>query len=555
MAVDYLYTRAGAEGTTGYFSCEPVNLSFAHALDLLPGAPLDEFLHRYVLRLCLERRLEELERFAPRALREPALASVLLECALLSPRLAPLRQYFGEDAALRFCGASPLPLLRLSLSEDHGTCREQNEIFAANREELRALPHPEDWDSLRSFPGEAPAAGYTLAEAARGMPRLPAEARPPAAHTAARALARLEELGLPVGGEMRHEATLSPIAIQRSWKLAVRVRSRALDYSLKGTATSYGRGLSPAAARASCLMEIVERVCAYFSVDGDEIPGLARPLRLVRAKFSELRSKGAREALDPNALLPDVPYRDEALHWLPAAAARDGRTVLVPAQAAGLFCNLDEPALFTAPGSTGLASGTTPDEAKEAALTEILERDAEATVPYRRSRCFLLNSEQEPLAALLEDYAARGIEIRFQDLANEFGLPVYSAFVVGRRGKIARACGAGLSGRRAVIAALTETPYPYPNGPPSGPGLRGLPERTAESLPDFDQGSAAANRALLEKLLLAHGCEPLYVDLTRADLGFPVVRALAPGLETGAADPAARISRRLLRNYRSMFTD
>jgi ribosomal protein S12 methylthiotransferase accessory factor YcaO len=377
------------------------------------------------------------------------------------------------------------------------------------------------------------------------------EPRPPAKETAALALERLEAHGLLTGPEMRHEASLSPIALLRSWKLAVNVRNGALDYSLRGTATSYGRGLSLAAARASCLMEIVERASSYLSVRGDEMPQLARPVRLVRERFSRLREKA--ETLDPNALLPDVPYRDEKLHWIPATAARDGRTVLVPFQAVGLFCNLDEPALFEAPGSTGLASGNTREEAKESALTEILERDADATTPYQRALCFELRAQRQDVAALLEDYAARGIQLRFQVLPSEFGMPCFACFVVGRRGEPARACGAGLDGRRAVLSALTETPYPYPGGPPSGPGPRGLPQRLLEKLPDYDQGSAAANSALLEQVLLANGREPLYVDLTRADLQFPVLRALVPGLAASVAGDFGRVNRRLFANYLKLY--
>jgi ribosomal protein S12 methylthiotransferase accessory factor YcaO len=373
------------------------------------------------------------------------------------------------------------------------------------------------------------------------------ETRPPAKETAALALERLEAHGLLAGPEMRHEASLSPIALLRSWNLAVKVQNGTLDYSLCGTATSYGRGLSLAAARASCLMEIVERASAYITVRGDELPQLARPARLIRERFSRLRDRT--KALDPNALLPDVPYRDETLHWIPAPAARDGRTVLVPFQAVGLFCNLDEPALFEAPGSTGLASGNTWAEARESGLTEILERDAEATTPYQRALCFELRAERQDLAALLEDYRSRGIQIRFQVLLSAFGMPCFACCVAGSNGEAARASGAGLDGRRALLAALTETPYPYPNGPPSGPGLRGLPQRLLDTVPNYDQGSAAANSALLEQVLLANGYDPLYVDLTRADLQFPVLRALVPGLAAAATGDFGRVNRSLFANY------
>ncbi|MDR0467042.1 MAG: YcaO-like family protein, partial [Deltaproteobacteria bacterium] len=400
MTIAYTYTHSVTEGTTGYFSCEaPADLSFERALGLLEASPQDEFLHRHLLRLCSAMPPADLEALLPRTLKEGgALAALLLECALLVPHCARLAQRFDPDAAARFCAYSPLIHLRWRQLEDRALHQAWNELFAANRTRLRPMPHPEDGDLPFPYADAArdKAAPVTLASFLKHFKAPPGQARPPAGETAALALERLEAHDMLAGPEMRHEASLSPIALLRSWKLDVAVRNGALDYSLRGVVTSYGRGLSLAAARASCLMEIVERAGAYLSVSGDELPLLARPARLVWERYSRLRDRV--EALDPDLLSPDVPYRDEKLHWIAAEAARDGRAVLVPLQAVGLFCNLDEPALFEAPSSTGLAAGTTWEEAKEAALTEVLERDAEAATPYQRSLCFELRTQEQSLA-------------------------------------------------------------------------------------------------------------------------------------------------------------
>ena len=224
--------------------------------------------------------------------------------------------------------------------------------------------------------------------------------------------------------------------------------------------------------------------------------------------------------------------------------------MLVPAQAVFLFCNLDEQSLFLAGGSTGLASGNTEAEARLAALTEIVERDAEATTPFSREGCFVLKSRDERLQALLDDYAARGIQIQFQDITTELGVPVYRCFVMSRRGEVAQATGANLCGSRAALAALTEVPWPYPYGEPTGPALGGLPVRWLEDLPDYSLPSAEASCKLLEKTLCAQGRTPLYVDISRKDLDMPVVRALVPGLElTADFDRFSRPSLRLLARY------
>ena len=54
--------------------------------------------------------------------------------------------------------------------------------------------------------------------------------------------------------------------------------------------------------------------------------------------------------------------------------------------------------------------------------------------------------------------------------------------------------------------------------------------RDLEDLPDLSLPAPAAELRLLESVLEAQGRRPLYVDLTRADLDLPVVRALVPGL-------------------------
>ena len=230
-------------------------------------------------------------------------------------------------------------------------------------------------------------------------------------------------------------------------------------------------------------------------------------LPLTVARFSELVEQG-RAALDPNLLPLEAPYQNAPLHWL-AASDVSGSPVLVPAQSVFLFCNLDEQALFLAGGSTGLASGNMMDEAVVAALTEVAERDAEATTPYSRTRCFTLRSNDKLVQSLLDDYAACGIRVQFQDLTTELGLPVYQCFVTGRDGSVARATGANLCGARAALAALTETPWPYSTSQgkpphPSGSGLAGLPVRVLEDLPDYSLPSPRANRRLLESVLAAH---------------------------------------------------
>lgn len=566
----YAYRHTVTEATTGYFSCEPdPELTFDAALARLEATPLDEFLHRMLLRYLGARPLEELQGLAQRSSERLVLQALLLECAVINADLAVLQASFAPDALERCLDATPLPYLRWSQLPSRELHTAWSVFFAANITGHHILPHPDEEELPLLYtlqeaeqasageggenPGEDGAA--LLAHVHAELLRTPAPAwqRPPAKETALRALELLVENGIVAGVEMRHEASLSPIALLRKWQLDIAVRCGNLDYTLRGEATTYGRGLSLADARASYAMEMVERASAYANVDGGPgqctVKGLTRATPLFHGTRDALQAQGHR-VLDPDRLPLEVPYAEQALYWMESEEAGTGHCVLVPAQSVYLFCNLDEAALCMSPGSTGLASGNSLAEAKAAALTEILERDAEATVPYDRSRCFTLRSRDARLQSLLDDYAARGIHVQFLDLTSEWGVPCYQAFVMGARGELFRATGAGLSGERAALSALTEVPYPYPGGAPSAPPLRALPERLLEELPDYRLESPTRHVQLLETVLARRGHRPLYVELTREDLEFPVVRAIIPGLElTPEVDGFSRIRPRLFRNY------
>ena len=259
-----------------------------------------------------------------------------------------------------------------------------------------------------------------------------------------------------------------------------------------------------------------------------------------------------RPALDPNALGLEVPYVDLPLYWIEGttAGSHGATPILVPFQAVYLFANLDESALFSGLGSTGLAAGATLAQAKFHALLECIERDAEAVQPYDLRRCFRLATRDQAVAGLLEDYRRRGIDVVFQDCSADFGVPCYKCFVIGADGELAKGTSAHFTGWQAALAALTETPYPYPHGPASRPGPANLPERYLEDLPDYATGHVETDLARLETLLAAHQMHPVYVDLTRQDIGIPVVRALVPGLElVSDFDRYSRVSPRLYGHY------
>ncbi len=560
----YSFVLTDTQGTVGYVTCSPASpISLDTAIAYLEKRPFDDFMHKHVLERLRESGADTVTALLDTALDDtgiirPVLAALLLETCLLSADCTALLSRFPDHAAERLAPHTPFIHLKWWLRDDRQAHAAWAKRFRANMHTHRLLPLPHDLEELDLPllypPQEAGETAISVSEvrpALAAEPHGPAWQRPAPEETAMLALERLVEYGFVADVEMRHIASLSPIALLRRWHLDIGVRCGRHDISLQGIATSYGRGLRLAAARAGYSMEMVERGSAFASVGPSAVLNTQEDTPITVARLSELQARGI-SAMDPNSIPLEVAYTDEPLHWMTGHTPGEAgpEPILVPVQLVFMFCNLDEIALFAAPGSTGLASGNIMEEAKVAALTEILERDAEATRPFLKRDCFLLSSEDPALRLLLEDYAARGVHVMFQDITTEFGIPCYKAFVMSAKGEVMRGTGAGLNGRRAVVSALTETPYPYPQGPASAPALRNLPVRRHEELPDYSMEDPIRDLTLLERTLIANNRRPIYVNIRRADLQFPVVKAFIPGLElTADFDIYSRVSRRLFTNY------
>lgn len=563
----YILQLATTSSGIGYFICVPEEERFFHEhLAMLQTRPLDEFLHKHLLEslsVLRPERIEELMRKADPT--DDVLLALLYELCLLNERLQPLLASFEGLDIGRLAKHTPLIHIRSALLPKQDLHARWSSILGDNLLRYAPLPPPDEtglplpYDAASAFAAArdvvpVSALTQTVSSVAESASHSPV---PPLDEVAALALQRLEVIGAVAGPEMRHIASLSPYALFRQWHLDLKVENGRNNYTLTGIQTSYGRGLSLDRARASYAMEMVERISSFASFDAHGTIGYVHPHALVHERYSELAAAG-RPVLDPNRLQLEVPYEDAPLFWLEAEevsspAGTDPRRVLIPAQCVFLFCNLDEPALFSGLGSTGLASGLTREQARVSALLEVLERDAEAVMPFDPRRVFRLTAEDPIVATLLADYAARGIQVYFQDITTSFGVPAYKCFVVGAQGEIIKGTGAHLDGRRAILSALTETPYPYPYGPPSGAFEGEWPERPYEILPDYSTEDAASDVILLETLLASNGYPPLYVDITRSDLDLPVVRAIVPGLEFMADfDCTSLVSRRLFANYLQM---
>jgi ribosomal protein S12 methylthiotransferase accessory factor len=561
----YRLTLEKTAAGTGFFAPVPQNPpTFTDGLRYLQWNPNDVFMHNYLLGCIATMDQDAVGGYLRSDVGgDPIVRALLLEAALIYDHLSGLRKLFKRREIKALAEASPLVDLRSECLPDQALHRQWAELFLANLTRHRPLSPPEKTglafpvDNVDGSEPPLPKGAHLQAviDATMRDSQSPGRPRPPLQQTIDRALAALEALDVFEYGEMRHQSSLSPIALLRKWRFSHEVRSGGLVYTLSGVQTSYGRGLSLEAARASCLMEVVERCSSFAGVTESGITGTLRPHPLIHGSRSRLAAEGY-PMLDPNHLRLEVPYRDESLYWLEGErlTSKGLMPVWVPVQCVYLFCNLDERALFSGLGSTGLASGNTVAEARLSALYELIERDSEAVNPFHPSRCFRVYAEDERIGALLEDYRARGIHLQFQDISPAFGIPCCSCFVTHRDGTVARGSGTNLNGRQAVLSAFTETPYPYPVGPPSAPALPDLPWLQFEALPDFSTGSPDRDLVLVEHTLMANDFFPIYVDMTRKDLEIPVTRAIVPGFEMMADfDRTSRINLRLFNNYLKIY--
>ncbi len=535
----YTLSRVGTGVGVGWFACVPTpEPSFEKALSYSREHPNDLFMHQHLLSQLRDREpgpLKEMIVKTPES--DMHLWALMLEACILNTRFDPLKaQFSGMDWA-ELGMHTPMIIIRSSLTPDPQQHFYWLKQFSANVNLLRPLPWPDEAEYPIPFDPARIDQRMQNAVSVRDIASVSPKGcvtheNPPSKQEIKGLRNQLEQLGILTGWDMRTEATLSPFAIERPWNLDIRAHDLRNRWRLTGTQTGYGRGLNISQGRISCLMEIVERCSAFASMESGRVLGYQNSGPMVKGSFADLMERGI-EALDPNTLCLEVPYLGQPLWWVPAECMeKDGiRTLHVPAQLVFLFSNLDEISLTSGLSSNGLAAGRTLEAARLSALLEVIERDAEKVVPYTREKSFLLKSDDSKVNAILESCGQKGIQIQFLDMTPETGIPCYKAFVQGPGGAILKGTGAHLDGRRALLSAMTEIPYPYPYWFGSMPAPEDLDSVEYEDLPDYATNDPSSDLALLERLLHLNGYAPFYVDLTREDLGIPVVKAIVPGLE------------------------
>ncbi|HEX4172628.1 MAG TPA: YcaO-like family protein, partial [Acetobacteraceae bacterium] len=325
-----------------------------------------------------------------------------------------------------------------------------------------------------------------------------------------------------------------------------------------------GKGLGLQQAYASALMEAAE---FYHAEDLDSrflltsYKKLARTAALVDP--ADLCGNGRR--FDRSRPIEWIEGYDLLQHepcWLPAEIVH---TDMVRAQTYDSGCFLR--------GSNGLASGNNLAEALSAAICEVVERDAVALWGARdlrdRAGCHLNPESIDNVAArdLLARYARAGIGVRIWNVTSDVGMPTFVCHIredsddpnLGMR----RFHGAGCHPDRgiALIRALTEAaqtrlayingarddlPFEHYSAPDNAETAEALldaleaaraPSEFAD-LPHYDAADVGEDvRWELHRLSSIGIKRVVAVDLTREELGVPVVRVVIPGLEGDNRNP------------------
>ncbi len=545
-----------------YTTQPDANLSFNEMTDYLRKHPYDDYMHGFVLERFKDFRTRKLQKLIQEVMKDngqsdPVMTAIMYEACICHERQSPLLPLFDGLDPMTLIDHTPAIHIRSRQMADHEKHTKWITLFGNTVFAMKPLPHPNEVTLEPIFSDEELniPAPTTAADARKALNSdLPPENLcKPLAETIEYALKVLEKADVFLGPAKEHKASLAPFSRQRLWTVKTRSVCGSLSNSLEGIQTCYGQGLTSERAEASYTMGLAERFSSYASIGKTGVLGYDKDYPLTYAAYDDLDV----DAVNPNEMKLEVPYAGQKLHWIEGQTP-DGKggtkPILVPAQFIFPFCNLDEQSLFSALGSTGLASGNTLAEAKVASLTEVIERDSDATVLFDPKRCFRITSDDPEIAPLLAAYKEAGIDVWFLDVTPEFGVPCYKSIVLNEHGDVNKGSGCGLNGKSALISAMTETAYPYP-GPKSGPAPEGLQVRKLEDLPDYSTGSAEGDLMVLEKTLMDNGFQPSYVDLTRKDLNIPVTRAIVPGLELFSDfDRFSRVSPRLFNNYLKMFT-
>jgi len=338
----------------------------------------------------------------------------------------------------------------------------------------------------------------------------------------------------------------------------------------RGPGLSYynGKGRTVADAHAGALMEAIERHA------GERYDG-----RIVRSSYYNLRDEHVCvDPLEIQAPLIGGYSEDLLLEWASGFDLLGRRPIFVPlncvvAPYESFAC---APVFFSS--TNGLASGNTRLEALCHALCEVIERDAMALALAKSAvrpavadilsemglsgglstesdaPSLSLRGLPRPAAALVRKLQGAALEVLLLNLTSGTGIPTIGCTIVDPKAPPAvlnahSGCGTHPDARIAVTRALTEaaqTRVTFIQGGREDLAEMAPNRRTLSVAPQIDDRPIAFDEIeshehasinedvefMLERLRRSGFVQVAVVDVTRAEIGIPVVRVVVPRAET-----------------------
>lgn len=329
----------------------------------------------------------------------------------------------------------------------------------------------------------------------------------------------------------------------------------------KGTFGNYnGKGVTPEQAKASAVMEAMERYSAEQRESDEVAYGTLAQMRESGMPFVE-----PFDLILPARVMNMVEGAEIA--WYVCYDIMRGEEVWVPACAVFYPYYPDGDLQLFRFHTNGIASGNTVEEAILHALFEVIERDAWSLAESfnRTNADITVNDRDSVPGMLIERFREAGIEINLKDLTSDVGVTTIGASSDDIRTKdpemLDIGVGTHLNPEMAAIRALTEVAQSRTTHKHGLKVNAELQKRTREmGYERVKQANAVWYRPsgstkelssmedestpfvlddiekVLGRLVDAGFDRVLIADLTRPEIGVPTVRAIVPGMEVSTMD-------------------
>ena len=323
----------------------------------------------------------------------------------------------------------------------------------------------------------------------------------------------------------------------------------------RGSISAYnGKGTTPVEAKVSTIMEGIERYSAEIQ---------NRPT-IIKSYSSLLKSENA---LDPKELILPRHYtsvENIPIPWVKGYDLMKKEEIFVPANAVFHPLPSRYNRLFRT-NTNGLASGNKIEEAIFHGLAEAIERDAWSLVEMTRDTGPNILIEKGNSFDLLNKFSSANVSVYIKDITSDVGIPTFAAASEDVLSKDPTLLVIGMGSHTnvdvALIRALTEvaqsrltqihglkvdmrdTLFKKRTG---YEGIRNMNDywfdasesrklNETRSL-DYDDFMDDINYTI-ERLKSVGLNHVIVVDLTKGEIGIPVVKVIVPGLEVYAMDP------------------